>query len=65
MIRTAADKEIGATIKLILTVMEELAGLPPVEACEPYFFEQQRSRVLRRLHTMAEECRREGRSDGT
>jgi hypothetical protein len=58
--RSPAARETGATIKLILSVMEELAGLPPAEACEPYYFEQQRARVLRRLHAMAEVCRREG-----
>jgi hypothetical protein len=59
--RSTADREVGATIKLILSVMEDLAGLPPEQACDPYFFDQQRARVLRRLHTMAEECKRAGR----
>jgi hypothetical protein len=55
--RALAAREISATIKLVLSVMEELAGLEPVVACEPYFFEQQRARVMRRLHIMAETCK--------
>jgi hypothetical protein len=61
--RTRTEREVGATIKLVLSIMEELAALDPTVACEPYFFEERRERIMRRLWIMAEACKRDGREE--
>ncbi len=42
-------KDVSAAIKLILTEMETLAGLPPEQAFHPVEFDERRRRVVRRL----------------
>jgi hypothetical protein len=46
------ERDVSATIKLILTEMEQLAGLPPAIAAEPYALQDRRKRVVRKIWSL-------------
>jgi len=54
--RDQLEKDIQATVKLVLTEMETLAAMDPTKASEPYGFEERRRRVIRKLWTTFKEC---------
>jgi hypothetical protein len=56
------QRETAATIKLCITVMEELASLPPEQANEPYFFQAKRAQVISKIHRLVQEARRNDHS---
>lgn len=47
--QTPLEKEVNATIKLVMIHMEQLASLQPAEASEPYSFEERRQQVMRKI----------------
>ena len=56
------ESEVKATIKLIMSTMEELASLPPAQASDPLVFNERRNRVIRKLWNLSKECIRYGAS---
>lgn len=48
-------KDASATIKLILTELEEVALLPPEQACHPVLFDERRRRIVRRIWQLYKE----------
>ena len=54
--RRAVEAEVNSTIKLVMSVMEELASLPPDQAAQPMFFNQQRHTVIRKIWNLSKEC---------
>jgi len=58
MPKTRRELEVACngTLKMLLSVMEDLASAPPAEACEPVKFDQQRRQVIRRVWTLFKEC---------
>jgi len=56
------ESEVKATIKLVMTTMEELASMPPAEAGSPLAFNERRNRVIRKLWNLSKECIRYGAS---
>lgn len=58
--RKAVEAEVNATIKLVMSTMEELASLPPDVAAQPVFFNHHRHVVIRKIWNLAKECIRYG-----
>jgi hypothetical protein len=58
----ALESEVKATIKLIMSTMEELAAMPPAVASDPATFNEVRNRVIRKLWNLSKECIRYGAS---
>lgn len=45
----ALEADTNAVIKLILTELDDVASLEPVDACEPYALDERKRRIKRRL----------------
>jgi hypothetical protein len=45
----ALEADTNAVLKLILTELDMLASMPPEQACEPYFLDDCKRRIKRRL----------------
>jgi hypothetical protein len=43
------EADTNAVLKLILTELDTLAALQPVDACDPYTLEERKRRIKRRL----------------
>lgn len=56
--------EINATLKLLLSEIEEVAAQDPSTACDPVTFNARRRRVIRRVWATMKECVRYGRDVG-
>jgi hypothetical protein len=54
------EQEVNATIKLIMSTMEELAAMPPELASDPVAFNDRRIRLIRKVWNLAKECIRYG-----
>jgi hypothetical protein len=54
------EKEVNATVKLIMLELERFAALPPEIANEPVAFNRARRDVIRKVWTLAKECIRYG-----
>lgn len=50
------EKDANSTIKLVLSEMEALAGMPPEQAGEPYSFDERRRRVVRKIWQLFKEA---------
>lgn len=50
----------NATVKLIMSTMEEIASLPPAQASDPALFNDKRNRIIRKVWNLAKECIRYG-----
>lgn len=50
------EKDANSTIKLVLSEMEALAGMPPEHAGEPYAFDERRRRVVRKIWQLFKEA---------
>lgn len=49
------QRDVAATIKLILTELETVAGLAPDVACHPVAFDERRRRVVRKIWALYKE----------
>lgn len=58
--RRAVEAEVNATIKLVMSVMEELAAQDPGVASQPTEFNERRHLVIRKIWNLAKECIRYG-----
>ena len=56
------EQEVNATVKLIMSTMEEMAALPPIQASNPALFNDKRNRIIRKVWNLAKECIRYGAS---
>lgn len=54
------DKEANATLKLVLSHMEQLASMAPEFAAEPYAYEERRQQVMRKIWNLVKLCVRHG-----
>jgi hypothetical protein len=54
--RGALEKDVNATVKLILSEVELAARTPPVEALHPYEVDARRKRVIRALWLLYKRC---------
>lgn len=54
------EAEVNATIKQLMGVMEQLAGMDPAEVAQPVVFNDLRNQVIRRVWNLAKECIRYG-----
>ncbi len=54
------EAEVNATIKLVMTAMEELAAKDPSEAAKPTEFNELRNAVIRKIWNLSRECIRYG-----
>lgn len=45
----AREADVNAVIKFVLSHLDEVAMLPPDEACEPYAMEERKRLIKRRL----------------
>lgn len=60
---TPLERDVNATIKLVLSEVEIAARMLPVDACEPYACEERRKRVIRAIWNLYKRCTAEV-SDG-
>jgi hypothetical protein len=58
--RKAIEAEVNSTIKLVMSVMEELATQEPQLAAQPLDFNERRHVVIRKIWNLAKECIRYG-----
>jgi hypothetical protein len=56
------EQEVNATVKLIMSTLEELAAMPPASASDPALFNDKRNRIIRKVWNLAKECIRYGAS---
>lgn len=59
-LRDEVEREVAATIKLIMSEMERLASTPPEIAGEPVSFNATRHTVIRKVWNLSKECIRYG-----
>lgn len=58
--RLKIEKDVNATVKLVMLEMERFASLPPEVANEPMRFNETRHQVIRKIWNLAKECIRYG-----
>lgn len=61
-LRGEIEAEVNATIKLVMTTMEDLAAMPPELASDPTAFNERRHQVIRKIWNLTKECIRYGAS---
>lgn len=59
-LRDEVEREVAATIKLIMLEMERLASMEPHEAANPASFNAMRHVVIRKVWNLSKECIRYG-----